>query len=600
MEKSGEKRLSLNWKGEEEMIKKLASYVKDYKKDAILTPIFVILEVVMEIVIPYLMARIIDVGIQNSDVKYILEIGVFLIVSAILSLTFGMLSGRFAAKASSGYAKNLRKAMFDKIQTYAFENIDKFSTSSLITRLTTDVTNVQNAFQMIIRILVRGPIMMLFALFMCFTISPKLACIFLVAIPILGFLLIFIAKKAHPNFETVFKKYDSLNRVVQEDLSGIRVVKAYAKEEHEKEKFKKVNDEVYHFFKKAEKIVAFNSPVMQITIYTCILLISWFGSQLIVGGEMQTGQLSSIITYAWQILMSLMMLSMVFVMIIISQSSAERIVEVLEEEPAIKNKERTVKEVKDGSIVFDNVSFCYSDEKDRSKFALRNINLEIKAGETVGIIGGTGSSKSTLVQLIPRLYEATKGRVLVGGVDVRNYDLETLRDSVSMVLQKNVLFSGTISENLRWGNKEATDEELERVCKLAQADEFIQQFPAKYETVLDQGGTNVSGGQKQRICIARALLKKPKILILDDSTSAVDTKTDALIRKAFREEIPDTTKIIIAQRITSIEDADKIVVLDNGRINGVGTSEELLKTNQIYREVYESQMKGEKENGEES
>ena len=597
MEKSGEKRLSLNWKGEEEMIKKLASYVKDYKKDAILTPIFVILEVVMEIVIPYLMARIIDVGIQNSDVKYILEIGVFLIVSAILSLTFGMLSGRFAAKASSGYAKNLRKAMFDKIQTYAFENIDKFSTSSLITRLTTDVTNVQNAFQMIIRILVRGPIMMLFALFMCFTISPKLACIFLVAIPILGFLLIFIAKKAHPNFETVFKKYDSLNRVVQEDLSGIRVVKAYAKEEHEKEKFKKVNDEVYHFFKKAEKIVAFNSPVMQITIYTCILLISWFGSQLIVGGEMQTGQLSSIITYAWQILMSLMMLSMVFVMIIISQSSAERIVEVLEEEPAIKNKERTVKEVKDGSIVFDNVSFCYSDEKDRSKFALRNINLEIKAGETVGIIGGTGSSKSTLVQLIPRLYEATKGRVLVGGVDVRNYDLETLRDSVSMVLQKNVLFSGTISENLRWGNKEATDEELERVCKLAQADEFIQQFPAKYETVLDQGGTNVSGGQKQRICIARALLKKPKILILDDSTSAVDTKTDALIRKAFREEIPDTTKIIIAQRITSIEDADKIVVLDNGRINGVGTSEELLKTNQIYREVYESQMKGEEEVG---
>ena len=574
------------------MIKKLASYIKDYKKETILTPIFVIFEVIMEIVIPYLMAKIIDVGIQNNDVKYILEIGVFLIVSAILSLAFGMLSGRFAAKASSGYAKNLRKAMFDKIQTYAFENIDKFSTSSLITRLTTDVTNVQHAFQMIIRILVRGPIMMVFALFMCFNISPKLACIFLVAIPVLGFLLIFIAKKAHPNFETVFKKYDSLNRVVQEDLSGIRVVKAYAKEEHEKEKFKKVNDEVYYFFKKAEKIVAFNSPVMQITIYTCILLISWFGSQLIVGGEMQTGQLSSIITYAWQILMSLMMLSMVFVMIIISQSSAERIVEVLEEEPAIKNKERTVKEVKDGSIVFDNVSFCYSDEKDRSKFALRNINLEIKAGETVGIIGGTGSSKSTLVQLIPRLYEATKGRVLVGGVDVRNYNLETLRDSVSMVLQKNVLFSGTISENLRWGNKEATDEELEKVCKLAQADEFIQQFPAKYETVLDQGGTNVSGGQKQRICIARALLKKPKILILDDSTSAVDTKTDALIRKAFREKIPNTTKIIIAQRVSSIEDADKIIVLNEGKIDGIGTSEELLKTNAIYREVYESQMKG--------
>ena len=574
------------------MIKKLASYIKDYKKETILTPIFVILEVVMEILIPYLMAKIIDVGIQNSDIKYILEIGVFLIVSAVLSLTFGMLSGRFAAKASAGYAKNLRKAMFDKIQTYAFEDIDKFSTSSLITRLTTDVTNVQQAFQMIIRILARGPVMMIFALIMCFTISPKLACIFLVAIPVLGFLLIFIAKKAHPNFETVFKKYDSLNRVVQEDVSGIRVVKAYAKEDYEKEKFKKVNDEVYYFFKKAEKIVAFNSPVMQLTVYTCILLISWLGAGLIVGGSMQTGQLSSIITYAWQILMSLMMLSMVFVMIIISQSSAERIIEVLDQEPAIKNKSKNLKTVKDGSIVLDNVSFCYSDEKDKDKFALRDINLEIQAGETVGIIGGTGSSKSTLVQLIPRLYEATKGKVKVGGVDVRDYDIESLRDSVAMVLQKNVLFSGTISENLRWGNKEATDEELERVCKLAQADEFIKQFPAKYETVLDQGGTNVSGGQKQRICIARALLKKPKILILDDSTSAVDTKTDALIRKAFREEIPNTTKIIIAQRITSIEDADKIVVLNNGRIDGIGTSEELLKTNQIYREVYESQMKG--------
>ena len=577
------------------MIKKLAKYIIDCKKDTILTPIFVIFEVIMEVVIPYLMAKIIDVGIQNSDVKYILEIGIFLIVSAILSLTFGMLSGRFAAKASAGYAKNLRKAMFDKIQTYAFENIDKFSTSSLITRLTTDVTNVQNAFQMIIRILVRAPIMLIFALVMTFTISAKLACIFLVAIPILGFLLIFIAKKAHPYFETVFKKYDKLNRVVQEDLSGIRVVKAYAKEDLEKEKFRGVNNEVYSMFKKAEKIVAFNSPVMQFTVYSCILLISWFGAQLIVGGEMQTGQLSSLITYAYQILMSLMMLSMVFVMVIIAQSSAERIIEVLDEKPAIKNKERTIKEVKDGGIVFDNVSFCYSDEKDRTKFALRNINLEIKPGETVCIIGGTGSSKSTLVQLIPRLYEVTKGRVKVGGVDVRDYDLETLRDSVSMVLQKNVLFSGTISENLRWGNKEADDDELERVCKLAQADDFIKQFPAKYETVLDQGGTNVSGGQKQRICIARALLKKPKILILDDSTSAVDTKTDALIRKAFREEIPNTTKIIIAQRISSIEDADKIVVLNEGRIDGIGTSEELLKTNKIYREVYESQMKGDDE-----
>ena len=582
------------------MIKKLAKYIKDCKRDSILTPVFVVLEVVMEVIIPFLMAKIIDVGIQNGDVKYILEIGVLLIISAILSLAFGMLSGRFAAKASAGYAKNLRKAMFDKIQTYAFENIDKFSTSSLITRLTTDVTNVQNAFQMIIRTLVRAPIMLIFALIMCFTISAKLACIFLVAIPVLGFLLIFIAKKAHPHFERVFKKYDELNRVVQEDLSGIRVVKAYAKEDLEKEKFKNVNNEVYTIFKKAEKIVAFNSPIMQFTVYSCILLISWFSAQLIVGGEMQTGQLSSIITYAYQILMSLMMLSMVFVMVIIAQSSAERIVEVLEEEPAIKNKEKTIKEVKDGSISFENVSFCYSDEKDKEKFALRNINLEIKPGETVGIIGGTGSSKSTLVQLIPRLYDATKGKVKVGGVDVRNYDIDTLRDSVSMVLQKNVLFSGTISENLRWGNKEADDEELERVCKLAQADDFIQQFPAKYETVLDQGGTNVSGGQKQRICIARALLKKPKILILDDSTSAVDTKTDALIRKAFREEIPNTTKIIIAQRISSIEDADKIIVLNEGKIDGIGTSEELLKTNKIYKEVYDSQMKGDdEENGKE-
>ena len=582
------------------MIKKLAKYIKDCKKDAILTPIFVILEVVMEVVIPYLMAKIIDVGIQNSDVKYIIEIGAFLILSAIFSLVFGMLSGRFAAKASAGYARNLRKAMFDKVQTYAFENIDKFSTSSLITRMTTDVTNVQMAFQMIIRILVRAPIMLIFALIMSFTISTKLACIFLVAIPVLGFLLIFIAKKAHPHFETVFKKYDELNRVVQENLSGIRVVKAYAKEELEKKKFKEVNDKVYQFFKKAQKVVAFNSPVMQLTIYTCILLISWIGAQTIVGGQMQTGQLSSIITYAYQILMSLMMLSMVFVMVIISQSSTERIIEVLEENPAIKNKENTVKEVKDGSISFENVSFCYSDEKDKDKFALRNINLEIKAGETVGIIGGTGSSKSTLVQLIPRLYEATKGKVKVGGIDVKDYDLNVLRDSVSMVLQKNVLFSGTISENLRWGNQDADDEELERVCKLAQADDFIKQFPAKYETILDQGGTNVSGGQKQRICIARALLKKPKILILDDSTSAVDTKTDALIRRAFREEIPNTTKIIIAQRITSIEDADKIIVLDEGKIDGIGTSEELLKTNKIYKEVYESQMKGEEEDGKES
>ena len=574
------------------MLKKLASYVKEYKKDSILTPIFVILEVVMEVIIPLLMARIIDVGIQNGDVHYILEMGVLLIISAILSLTFGMLSGRFAAKASAGYAKNLRKAMFHKIQDYSFENIDKFSTSSLVTRMTTDVTNVQMAFQMIIRILVRGPMMLIFALIMVMTISMKLSAIFFVAIPVLGAILFYIAIKAHPNFERVFKKYDKLNRVVQENVSAIRVVKAYVRESFEEKKFKEVNDEVYENFKKAEKIVAFNGPVMQFTIYTCILLISWIGSQLIVGGEMGTGQLSSIITYAWQILASLMMLSFVFVMIIMTQSSAERIIEVIDEEPIIKDKENPIKEVKDGSIKFENVSFQYSDEQEDDKFALENINLDIKAGETIGIIGGTGSSKSTLVQLIPRLYDVTKGNIKVGGIDVKDYEIHALRDAVAMVLQKNVLFSGTIAENLRWGDKDADQEELEDACKLAQADGFIKEFPSKYDTVLDQGGTNVSGGQKQRICIARAMLKKPKILILDDSTSAVDTKTDALIRKAFREEIPNTTKIIIAQRVSSIEDADKIIVLNEGKIDGIGTSEELLKTNEIYREVYESQMKG--------
>ena len=579
------------------MFKKLAKYVKEYKKSAILTPIFVILEVIMEVIIPLLMAKIIDVGIQNGDVKYILEVGGLLIISAILSLTFGMLSGRFAAKASAGYAKNLRKEMYHKVQNYSFENIDKFSTSSLVTRMTTDVTNVQMAFQMIIRILVRGPIMMIFALLMVISISAKLSLIFFVAIPVLGIILFYIARKAHPNFERVFKKYDKLNRVVQENVSAIRVVKAYVREDHEEEKFKEVNGEVYSNFKKAEKIIAFNGPVMQFTIYACILLISWIGSQLIVGGEMGTGQLSSIITYAWQILASLMMLSFVFVMIIMAQSSAERILEVIEEEPTLKNKEKAVKKVENGSIKFENVSFRYSDEQDENNYALENINLDIKEGETIGIIGGTGSSKSTLVQLIPRLYDVTNGSVKVGGIDVRDYDIETLREEVAMVLQKNVLFSGTIAENLRWGKKDADQEELEEACKLAQADGFIKEFPSKYDTVLDQGGTNVSGGQKQRICIARAILKKPKILILDDSTSAVDTKTDALIRKAFKEEIPNTTKIIIAQRISSIEDADKIIVLNEGKIDGIGTSEELLKTNEIYKDVYESQMKGGDEDG---
>ena len=578
------------------MIKKLASYIKEYKKASILTPVFVVLEVVMEVIIPMLMSKIIDVGIPNSDIKYILEIGILLTLSAIMSLAFGMLSGRFAAKASSGFAKNLRKGMFYKIQNFSFEDIDKFSTSSLITRLTTDVTNVQMAYMMIIRILIRGPVMLLAALFMAFSIDARLSCVFLVAIPILGVALFYIAIKAHPNFERVFKKYDKLNEVVQENVGGIRVAKAYANEEHEEKKFEDVNNEVYNYFKKAEKIVAFNSPIMQFVVYFSVLIISWLGAKFIIGGTFQTGELSSLITYAWQILMSLMMLSMVFVMIIIAQSSAERIVEVLDQEPSIKNKKNPIKTIKDGSITFENVSFAYSDEKDPNKFALQDINLEIKSGETIGIIGGTGSSKSSLVQLIPRLYDATKGTVKVGGVNVKDYDMESLRDEVSMVLQKNVLFSGTIAENLRWGNPNADDEELERVCKLAQADSFIQEFPDKYDTYIDQGGTNVSGGQRQRLCIARALLKKPKILILDDSTSAVDTKTDSYIRKAFKEEIPNTTKIIIAQRVTSVEDCDRIIVMDEGKINGIGTSKELLKTNKIYQEVYNSQMKGGEDN----
>ena len=580
------------------MIKKLAKYIKQYKKDAILTPIFVVFEVILEVLIPFLMAKIIDVGIQNNDLNYIFKLGIILVVSALLSLTFGMLSARYASKASAGFAKNLRQGMFYNIQNYSFTNIDKFSTSSLVTRLTTDVTNVQMAFQMIIRILVRAPIMLIFALAMSFSINSKLALIFVVTMPILAVVLFTIAIKAHPYFEKVFRKYDVLNRVVGENLNAIRVVKAYNREEHEQEKFEEVNNEVYKLFKKAEKIVAFNSPAMQLTIYTCILLLSWLGAKMIVGGTMQTGQLSSIITYAWQILSSLMMISFVFVMIIIADSSAKRIIEVLEEESTIKNKENPVKEVKDGSISFENVDFQYDDARAEDELPLEGINIDIKSGETIGIIGATGSSKSTIVNLIPRLYDVTKGSIKVGGVDVRDYDIETLRNEVAVVLQKNVLFSGTIKENLKWGNKNATDEEIIRVCKLAQADPFIQEFPDKYDTVLDQGGTNVSGGQKQRICIARALLKKPKILILDDSTSAVDTKTDALIRKAFKEEIPNTTKIIIAQRITSVEDADRIIVLEDGKINGIGTSEELLKTNAIYQEVYESQKKGEEEDEE--
>ncbi len=571
------------------------SCVGEYKKSSILTPIFVTFEAIMEVVIPLFMAYLIDEGINKSDMSSILKIGGLLVLSTLVSLLFGALSGHYAAVASAGFAKNIRQKMYYKIQNFSFKNIDKFSTASLVTRLTTDVTNVQNAYQMIIRIAVRCPVLLLFSLFMSFSINAELALVFVCIIPVLALVLYLIIKKVHPIFERVFKTYDKLNNVVQENLYGIRVVKSFVREDYEREKFEKVSTSIYKDFSKAEKILAFNSPVMQIAIYLAILLISWLGAQLVIESTMTTGQLMSLISYVSQILMSLMMLSMVFVMITISRASVERIVEVFDEESDIRNKPDAVKEVKDGSVVFDGVNFSYAKKADKN--VLDNINLDIKSGETVGIIGGTGSSKSSFVQLIPRLYDVSDGSVRVGGVDVRDYDIETLRENVAMVLQKNVLFSGTIKENLRWGNKEASDEEIVRVCKLAQADSFIEAFPDKYDTHIEQGGTNVSGGQKQRLCIARALLKKPKILILDDSTSAVDTRTDALIRKAFREEIPDTTKFIIAQRISSVQDADKIIVLDDGKINGVGTHEELLKSNEIYKEVYYSQTKEAVSNG---
>ena len=577
------------------MIKKLMSCVGEYKKSSILTPIFVTFEAIMEVVIPLFMAYLIDEGINKSDMSSILKIGGLLVLSTLVSLLFGALSGHYAAVASAGFAKNIRQKMYYKIQNFSFKNIDKFSTASLVTRLTTDVTNVQNAYQMIIRIAVRCPVLLLFSLFMSFSINAELALVFVCIIPVLALVLYLIIKKVHPIFERVFKTYDKLNNVVQENLYGIRVVKSFVREDHEREKFEKVSASIYKDFSKAEKILAFNSPVMQTAVYLAILLISWLGAQLVIESTMTTGQLMSLISYVSQILMSLMMLSMVFVMITMSRASVERIVEVFDEESDIRNKPNAVKEVRDGSVVFDGVNFSYARKSDKN--VLDNINLDIKSGETVGIIGGTGSSKSSFVQLIPRLYDVSEGSVRVGGIDVRDYDIETLRENVAMVLQKNVLFSGTIKENLRWGNKEASDEEIVRVCKLAQADSFIEAFPDKYDTHIEQGGTNVSGGQKQRLCIARALLKKPKILILDDSTSAVDTRTDALIRKAFREEIPDTTKFIIAQRISSVQDADKIIVLDDGKINGVGTHEELLKSNEIYREVYYSQTKEAVSNG---
>ncbi len=575
------------------MIKKLAKSIKEYKKESILTPIFVSLEVVMEVIIPLLMANLIDKGMYAGNMNEVLKIGLELVGSAMLSLIFGVLSGSVAAKASAGFAKNLRKDLYYKVQDFSFSNIDKFSTASIITRLTTDVTYVQMAFQMIIRIAVRTPLMLVFSLIMAFEINKELSLIFLILIPIVGVALGLISTKVYPIFDRVFKKYDDLNEIVEENVSSIRVVKSYVLEEKEKEKFGKTSNEIYKDFTKAEKIMALNSPIMQFAIYSALILISWFGAKIIVNSHMTaltTGELTSLLTYSIQILSSLMMLTMILVMCTMSKASAQRIVEILDEEPDLKNKKNPIEEVKNGDIEFQNVGFSYIGKK--NKEVLKNINLKIKSGETVGIIGGTGDGKSSLINLIPRLYDVSEGKVLVGGVNVKDYNLKALRDQVANVLQKNVLFSGTIKENIRWGDENASDEDVERVCKLAQADEFIRGFDKKYDTYIEQGGTNVSGGQKQRLCIARALLKKPKILILDDSTSAVDTKTDSLIRKAFREEIPNTTKIIIAQRISSVQDADKIVVMDNGRIDAIGTHEELLKNNKIYKEVYESQTKG--------
>ena len=572
------------------MLKKLLENVGEYKKDSILTPIYVILEVIMEVIIPLLMARIVDVGLANGNINYVVKVGMIMLLASFLGLYFGMISGKTAARASTGFSKNLRRAMYDKIQTYSFSNIDKFSTSGLVTRLTTDITNVQNAYQMCIRVLVRAPIMMISALIMSFYINSELAIIFLCAIVFLGVILYFIMTRAHVYFQRTFRKYDDLNESVQENLTGIRVVKAYVREDYETNKFHKASGSLYSGFLSAEKLLLLNTPAMQFTMYTCNLLLSWLGAHLILQGRMATGELMSMFTYTGNILISLMIVSMVFVMVVMSKASMERIYEVLTEESNLKNGENPVFKVPDGSIEFKNVDFSYSN--DENKLVLENINLRINSGETIGIIGGTGSAKSTLVQLIPRLYDTTKGFVQVGGINVKNYDMDTLRNEVSMVLQKNVLFSGTIKENLRWGNKFATEEEIIKACEDAQAQEFIETFPKKYDTYIEQGGTNISGGQKQRLCIARALLKKPKILIFDDSTSAVDTKTDAKIRKALKEEIPGTTKIIIAQRIASIEDADKIIVINDGKIDGFGTHNDLLASNNIYREVYISQMKG--------
>ena len=568
----------------------LASEIKQYRLTALLTPIFVILEVLMEVLIPFVIADLLDKGVELGNYDVIIELGIVLIILALLALVFGILAGRTSAVASAGFAKNLRRAVFSNVQKFSFANIDKYSAPSLITRLTTDVTNIQNSFMMIIRVAIRSPVMFLASFIMVLIIKPEMALIFAAVVPILGIGVTFLTVKTFPIFERVFKKYDSLNAVVRENIRGIRVVKSFVREGFEKKKFKTASADIYGEFVTAEKLMALMSPLMQFCVYICILAVAWIGGQMIVFGDFTSGELISIISYTMQILMSFMMVAMVIVMITMARASAIRITEVLDETPTVTNPENPAADVADGSVVFENVSFSYSEN---GRKALDSVNLEIKSGEMVGILGSTGSAKSTLVQLIPRLYDATEGRVFVGGRDVKSYDLTALRNAVSMVLQKNVLFSGTIAENLRWGNPKATDAELRHACKLAQADSFIESFPEKYETHIEQGGTNVSGGQRQRLCIARALLRRPKILILDDSTSAVDTKTDALIRQAFKDEIPDTTKIIIAQRISSIEGADKIVVLDKGHIHDVGTHAELLNRCDIYRDIYLSQTKTE-------
>ena len=572
------------------MFKLIKKSLREYYKQSILTPIFIILEVLLEVLIPLQMARIIDIGIKNSNMNYILKEGIILVVIAMCSLLFGILAGNYASIASAGFSKNIRKDIFYKIQEFSFKNIDKFSTSSLVTRMTTDISNIQIAFQMTIRLFIRTIFMIALSLIMTIIINPKIAIVFLLAIPILGSFLFLAIKFIFPLFESAYNEYDNMNKKIQENIIASRVVKAYVREEFEISKFNSTSNLVYSIFLKAEKLLSFTNLIMPLTIYGVILSILYIGGKSIVSGNMATGELTTLIIYGTQILMALMMISFVFVMNLIAEASIQRIIEVLDEKVDITTPKNPIKNVKNGDVLFNNVNFSYAGKN--GNLSLKNISLDIKSGQTVGIIGGTGSSKTTLIQLIPRLYDVTDGSVSIGGIDVRNYDLETLRDAVSIVLQKNILFTGTIADNIRWGNPNATLDEIIKVAKLAHADKFIQEFPDKYDTKILQGGNNVSGGQKQRICIARALLKKPKILILDDSTSAVDTKTDYLIRKAFKEEIPNTTKIIIAQRISSIEDADVIIVMEDGAINGIGTSKELLETNEIYKEIYNSQMKG--------